>query len=138
MVELKSNMANKLLATIKRQDPITQEVYYEIDLLTRNDLVKTFIEIETVTTDDFLKINETLTRIGIANRTNKELNRTCHLLHKKGKYYIVHFLEMFGIDSKPVSVNAANLFFFIAKSEIILSFLTPNFKLYMPSRPKSP
>ena len=105
MVELKSNMANKLLATIKRQDPITQEVYYEIDLLTRNDLVKTFIEIETVTTDDFLKINETLTRIGIANRTNKELNRTCHLLHKKGKYYIVHFLEMFGIDSKQTEMT---------------------------------
>jgi hypothetical protein len=50
--------------------------------------------------DDFLKIKETLTRIGIASRKDKTLYQSCHILHKQGKFYIVHFKEMFAIDGK--------------------------------------
>ena len=60
-------------------------------------MVENFLEITLKEPDDFLKIAETLTRIGIATR-NKELVQTCHILHKRGKYYICHFLEMFQLD----------------------------------------
>lgn len=55
--------------------------------------------------DDFLKIRETLTRIGVSSRTEKKLWQSCHILHKKGKYYIVHFKEMFALDSLPTSIS---------------------------------
>lgn len=55
--------------------------------------------------DDFLKVRETLTRIGVSSRTEKKLWQSCHILHKKGKYYIVHFKEMFALDSLPTSIN---------------------------------
>ena len=51
--------------------------------------------------DDFLKVRETLTRIGVASKKDKILYQSCHILHKQGKYYIVHFKEMFIIDGKP-------------------------------------
>ena len=50
--------------------------------------------------DDFLKIRETLTRIGVASRKDKELFQSCHILHKQGKYFIVHFKELFALDGK--------------------------------------
>ena len=50
--------------------------------------------------DDFLKVRETLTRIGVASRKEKKLFQSCHILHKKGKYYIVHFKELFALDGK--------------------------------------
>ena len=50
--------------------------------------------------DDFLKVRETLTRIGVASRKEKKLYQSCHILHKKGKYYIVHFKELFALDGK--------------------------------------
>ena len=50
--------------------------------------------------DDFLKVRETLSRIGVASRREKKLWQSCHLLHKKGKYYIVHFKELFVLDGK--------------------------------------
>lgn len=98
-------MANKLLESVKATDIVTGEDYYEIDLLSRDELLTTFIEIETVTTDDFLKIKETLSRVGIANRAKKELHSTCLLLHKKSKYYIVHFLELYGLDSSQTEMT---------------------------------
>ncbi len=55
--------------------------------------------------DDFLKVRETLTRIGVSSRTEKKLWQSCHILHKKGKYYIVHFKEMFALDDLPTSIN---------------------------------
>lgn len=61
------------------------------------DLVEVTLEKE----DDFLKVRETLTRIGVASRKDKKLYQSCHILHKKGKYYIVHFKELFGLDGKP-------------------------------------
>lgn len=98
-------MANKLLESVKVKDKITGEVYFEIDLLSRDDLIQTFIEIEPVTTDEFLKIKETLSRVGIANRKEKKLSSSCLLLHKKGKYYIVHFLELYGLDSEQTEMT---------------------------------
>ena len=50
--------------------------------------------------DDFLKVRETLTRIGVASRKEKKVFQSCHILHKKGKYYIVHFKELFALDGK--------------------------------------
>lgn len=51
--------------------------------------------------DDFLKIRETLSRIGVASKKDKKLYQSCHILHKQGKYYIVHFKELFALDGKP-------------------------------------
>ena len=51
--------------------------------------------------DDFLKVRETLTRIGVASRKEKKIYQSCHILHKQGKYYIVHFKELFTLDGKP-------------------------------------
>ncbi len=58
------------------------------------------IEISLKQPDDFLKVKETLTRIGIASRKDKTLYQSCHILHKRGRYIIVHFLEMFALDGK--------------------------------------
>ena len=59
--------------------------------------------------DDFLKVRETLTRIGVSSRTEKKLWQSCHILHKKGKYYIVHFKEMFALDDLPTSINSEDI-----------------------------
>jgi hypothetical protein len=59
------------------------------------------IEVKIGEEEDFLKIKETLTRIGVASRKEKKLFQSCHIFHKQGKYYIVHFKEMFLIDGKP-------------------------------------
>ena len=66
-----------------------------------NDLLETLIEVRIAEEEDFLKIKETLTRIGVASRKEKKLYQSCHIFHKQGKYYIVHFKEMFAIDGKP-------------------------------------
>jgi hypothetical protein len=55
--------------------------------------------------DDFLKVRETLTRIGVASRKEKKLYQSCHILHKKGKYYIVHFKELFALDGKRANIT---------------------------------
>ena len=55
--------------------------------------------------DDFLKVRETLTRIGVASRKDRKLYQSCHILHKKGKYYIVHFKELFALDGKPANIT---------------------------------
>lgn len=66
-----------------------------------NEILETLIEVKIGEEEDFLKIKETLTRIGIASRKEKKLYQSCHIFHKQGKYYIVHFKEMFAIDGKP-------------------------------------
>ena len=55
--------------------------------------------------DDFLKVRETLSRIGVASRKNKTLFQSCHILHKQGKYYIVHFKELFALDGKRANLT---------------------------------
>ena len=59
--------------------------------------------------DDFLKIRETLTRIGVASRKDKTLYQSCHILHKQGKYYIVHFKELFALDGKKSTLVANDI-----------------------------
>jgi hypothetical protein len=64
------------------------------------NFIDTLIEVKLGEEDDFLKIRETLTRIGVASRKEKKLYQSCHILHKQGKYYIVHFKELFTLDGK--------------------------------------
>ena len=63
------------------------------------------IEILLSEPDDFLKVRETLTRIGVASRKEKKLYQSCHILHKQGKYYIVHFKELFALDGKKANLS---------------------------------
>jgi hypothetical protein len=62
--------------------------------------IEDLLEVTLKDEDDFLKVKETLTRIGVASRKDKTLYQSCHILHKRGKYYIVHFKELFALDGK--------------------------------------
>lgn len=64
-----------------------------------------FVEINLPDPQAFLKVKETLTRIGVASKKNKTLYQSCHILHKQGHYYIVHFKEMFMLDGKPTDFS---------------------------------
>ena len=64
-----------------------------------------FIEVTLSEQDDFLKVRETLTRIGVSSRKDKVLYQSCHILHKQGRYYLVHFKEMFALDGKPSNIS---------------------------------
>ncbi len=64
-------------------------------------MLDSMVEVYLKDDDDFLKIRETLTRIGVASHKNKTIYQSCHILHKQGKYYIVHFKELFSLDGKP-------------------------------------
>jgi hypothetical protein len=66
------------------------------------------IEITLAQPDDFLKVRETLTRIGVASQKNNTLYQSCHILHKRGKYYLVHFKEMFILDGKSSSLDESD------------------------------
>jgi len=63
--------------------------------------LESLVEVKLKTDEDFLKVRETLTRIGVASKKEKILYQSCHILHKQGLYYIVHFKELFGLDGKP-------------------------------------
>ena len=63
--------------------------------------IDTMVEVTLKQPDDFLKVKETLTRIGVASKKSNTLFQSCHILHKQGKYYIVHFKELFALDGKP-------------------------------------
>ena len=63
------------------------------------------IEVSLAEPDDFLKVRETLTRIGVASRKEKKLYQSCHILHKQGKYFIVHFKELFALDGKRANLT---------------------------------
>ena len=71
----------------------------------RDELIESFIEVKISSSDDFLKIKETLTRMGIADRKTKTLYQSCHILHKRGKYYILHFKELFALDGRTVDFS---------------------------------
>ena len=64
------------------------------------------VEVTLNAPDDFLKVRETLTRIGVASRKEKKLYQSCHILHKQGRYYIVHFKELFALDGKHANLTA--------------------------------
>ena len=63
------------------------------------------VEVSLNEPDDFLKVRETLTRIGVASRKEKKIYQSCHILHKQGKYYIVHFKELFALDGKNTNLS---------------------------------
>lgn len=67
------------------------------------------IEVKIKEDDDFLKVRETLTRIGIASRKDMTLYQSCHILHKQGRYYIVHFKELFALDGKPTNFDEGDI-----------------------------
>ena len=71
--------------------------------------LETFIEITLQDADDFLKVKETLTRLGVASERTKTLYQSCHILHKRGQYYIVHFKELFALDGKPSSLDEEDI-----------------------------
>ena len=67
--------------------------------------VESMVEVVLKEPDDFLKVRETLTRIGVASRKEKKLYQSCHILHKQGRYYIVHFKELFALDGKKANLS---------------------------------
>ena len=67
--------------------------------------METMVECVLEEPDDFLKVRETLTRIGVASRKDKILYQSCHILHKQGRYFIVHFKELFALDGKPTNFS---------------------------------
>ena len=67
--------------------------------------VEDLVEVTLTEKDDFLKVRETLTRIGVSSRKEKVLYQSCHILHKQGHYYIVHFKELFALDGKPSNIS---------------------------------
>jgi hypothetical protein len=71
--------------------------------------IEDMVEVTLNEKDDFLKIRETLTRIGVASKKEKLLYQSCHILHKQGKYYIVHFKELFALDGKPTDITENDL-----------------------------
>jgi len=74
-------------------------------MITIADLVEVTLKEQ----DDFLKVRETLTRIGVASKKENILYQSCHILHKQGKYYIVHFKELFALDGKPSDISENDL-----------------------------
>jgi hypothetical protein len=75
---------------------IEPQVHWSSDLM---------VEVTLNEPDDFLKVRETLTRIGVASRKEKKLYQSCHILHKQGRYYIVHFKELFALDGKHANLT---------------------------------
>ena len=71
--------------------------------------IKDLVEITLSQEDDFLKVRETLTRIGVASKKDRTLYQSCHILHKKGQYYVVHFKELFALDGKPTDLTENDL-----------------------------
>ena len=67
------------------------------------------VEVQLGEPDDFLKVRETLTRIGVASRKEKKLYQSCHILHKQGRYYIVHFKELFALDGKHANLTSTDV-----------------------------
>lgn len=75
---------------------------------TVDEIVDSLIEIQLIDNDSFLKIKETLTRIGVASKRDKTLYQSCHILHKRGKFYIVHFKELFALDGKTTTLDTVD------------------------------
>ena len=71
--------------------------------------ISMMVEVNLREPDDFLKVRETLTRIGVASRKEKKLYQSCHILHKQGKYYIVHFKELFALDGKYANITVNDI-----------------------------
>ena len=88
-------------------------------MLNVNDVVNSLVEVTLPDEEAFLKIKETLTRIGISSRKENKLWQSCHILHKRGKYYIVHFKELFALDGKNTNLSEND----IARRNTIVNLL---------------
>jgi len=75
---------------------VSEEIKWSQDMM---------LEVTLKEPDDFLKVRETLTRVGVASRKERKLYQSCHILHKRGKYYIVHFKELFALDGKRANLT---------------------------------
>lgn len=71
--------------------------------------INNLVEVKITCDDDFLKIRETLTRIGIASKKDKKLFQSCHILHKRGRYFIIHFKELFALDGKAYNMTEEDI-----------------------------
>lgn len=71
--------------------------------------VEDLLEIKLKTEEDFLKVRETLTRIGVSSKKENKLYQSCHILHKRGKFYIVHFKELFALDGLPTDIDDTDI-----------------------------
>lgn len=71
--------------------------------------ITSLVEVTLAEKDDFLKVRETLSRIGVASKKDRTLYQSCHILHKQGRYYIVHFKELFALDGKPTDITENDL-----------------------------
>ena len=71
--------------------------------------IQDLVEVTLLQPDDFLKVRETLTRIGVASKRDNTLYQSCHILHKQGKYYVTHFKELFALDGKPSDLTENDL-----------------------------
>jgi hypothetical protein len=74
-----------------------------------SNVIENLVEVTLGERDDFLKVKETLTRIGVASKRNNTLYQSCHILHKQGRYFITHFKELFVLDGKPSSITEDDL-----------------------------
>jgi len=81
--------------------------------------INNLVEITLNNPDDFLKVRETLTRIGVASKKEQTLYQSCHILHKQGRYYIVHFKELFALDGKPSNMIESD----VARRNTIIKLL---------------
>lgn len=104
-----------------------------------NDIVASFIEVKLKEQNDFLKIRETLQRIGIASKKTKTLYQSCHILHKQNKYYIVHFKELYALDGNKTDFSEEdkarrNTIVTLLKDWGLIELVSPESKL----EPKSP
>ena len=95
-----------------------------------SEILNTMVEVLFESDDDFLKIRETLTRIGVASRRDQKLFQSCHILHKRGKYYIVHFKELFLLDGKnsditDIDIGRRNTIISLLEDWELLEVLTP-------------
>jgi hypothetical protein len=82
--------------------------------------LESLVEVKLKIDEDFLKVKETLTRIGVASKKEKKLYQSCHILHKQGQYYIVHFKELFALDGKPTNISEDD----IARRNTIANLIT--------------
>ena len=81
--------------------------------------INSLVEITLTNADDFLKVRETLTRIGVASKKEKTFYQSCHILHQQGRYYIVHFKELFALDGKPSNITESD----VARRNTIIKLL---------------
>ena len=84
---------------------------------------ESMLEVKLKEPDDFLKIRETLTRIGVASRKERKIFQSCHILHKQGRYFIVHFKELFALDGKKSNITSNDIERRNTISQLLLSLI---------------